>query len=88
MAEVLVTFKVMPADAGSDADELMGKIKGLNVARLHEVEKEPIAFGLVALKPSFVTEDAEGVVDKIEEALRKIDGVGEVEVLVVNRLLG
>jgi len=88
MADVLVTLKAMPADAGSNVDELIEKIKGLGVAKLHGVEKEPIAFGLVALKPSFVTEDAEGVVDEIEDALRKIEGIGEVEVLTVNRLLG
>jgi len=88
MAEVLVTLKVMPADAGLNTDELIEKIKGLDVGKLHGVEKEPIAFGLVALKPTFVTEDAEGVMDKIEDAIRELEGVGEVEVLMVNRLLG
>ncbi len=43
---------------------------------------------MMALKPSFVTEDAEGVVDEIEAALRGIDGIGEVEVETVSRLLG
>ncbi len=88
MADVLITFKVLPAEAGLDPDELIGRIKAMKNANLHSVEKEPIAFGLVALKPSFVTEDAEGVVDKIEDALKEISGVGEVEVMTVNRLLG
>lgn len=88
MAEVLIIFKVLPAEAGLDPEEIIDGIKGIKVARLHGVGKEPIAFGLVALKPSFVTEDAEGVVDEIEAALRGIEGVGEVEVETVNRLLG
>lgn len=88
MAEVLVTFKVLPAEAGLDIEELSNRIKDLKIAGLKSVEKEPIAFGLIALKPSFVTKDAEGVADEIEAALKGIDGVGEVEVIAVSRLLG
>ncbi|MEK6977239.1 MAG: elongation factor 1-beta [Candidatus Hydrothermarchaeota archaeon] len=87
MAEVLVTLKVMPEDAGTDLGSMESEIKKLREARFNGVEKEPIAFGLVALKPSFVMDDAEGATEKLEEALRQVKGVGGVEVVQVTRLL-
>lgn len=87
MAEVLVTLKVMPEDAGTDLGSMESEIKKLREARFNGVEKEPIAFGLVALKPSFVMDDAEGATEKLEEALRHVKGVGGVEVIQVTRLL-
>lgn len=87
MAEVLVTLKVMPEDAGTDLGSMESEIKKLREARFNSVEKEPIAFGLVALKPSFVMDDAEGATEKLEEALRQVKGVGGVEVVQVTRLL-
>jgi elongation factor 1-beta len=87
MAEVLVTFKIMPEDADTNMDGIVKKIKELKDVRLNNIEREPIAFGLVALKPSFIAADAEGVADKIEDALKKIEGVGGAEVIEVTRLL-
>lgn len=87
MAEVLVTLKVMPEDAGTNLASMESEIKKLREARFNGVEKEPIAFGLVALKPSFVMDDAEGATEKLEEALRHVKGVGGVEVVQVTRLL-
>ncbi len=37
MAEVLIIFKVLPADAGLDPEELIDRIRGLKVASLHGV---------------------------------------------------
>jgi translation elongation factor aEF-1 beta len=87
MAEVLVTLKVMPADAEADPEAIVGEIKKLRSARLNKVEMVPIAFGLVSLHASFVVEDAEGGATAIEEEVRSIPGVGSVEVVEVTRLL-
>jgi elongation factor 1-beta len=46
---------------------------------------EPIAFGLKAIVGDFTLEDAEGQMDKLEEAIRGIDGVGEIEVMNISR---
>lgn len=87
MAEILVTLKVMPEDADTDMQELVERIKGLKIGRVDKVEEEPIAFGLVALKPSFIVEEEEGATDKLEEALRGVEGVGDVTVVGATRLL-
>ena len=83
---VLITFRVMPKEVDTDISMLSNDIKSLK-ARLNNLEKEPIAFGLVALKPSFIVKDASGAVEEIENKLKAIEGVGGVEVIEVSKLL-
>jgi elongation factor 1-beta len=85
MSEVKVTFKIMPASGDTNISDLENKVKSR--PEVKSIEKEPIAFGLVALKVTTALMDAEGVVDKVEEELRTIDGVGEVEVAEISRYL-
>ena len=85
MAQVLVTLKVMPKEAGIDLDKLEGKIKSLT--KPDRIVREPIAFGLVALRVSKLVEDSEGQVDAIENKLRAVDDVGEIEVVEVTRTI-
>lgn len=87
MAEVLITFKVMPAEVNVDLEAIIDGVKGVKAAKLNSLEKVPIAFGLVSLNASFVAEDEEGSVDRIEKELKKIPGVGSVEAVEVTRLL-
>jgi translation elongation factor aEF-1 beta len=87
MAEVLITFKVMPEEADTDIDALIRDIQGVKAAKLNDLEKVPIAFGLVSLTSSFIAEDTEGGAEKIEEEIKKIPGVGSAEVVEVTRLL-
>lgn len=87
MAEVLVTVKIMPEGADVDMDALSDSIGKINGGRLNSVQKEPIAFGLVALIASYVLEDKEGGTDNLENALKEIGDVGNVEVTEVSRLL-
>lgn len=81
----MVVFKVMPADGNTDISELESAIRSKIDAK--KIEREPIAFGLVALKVTTTMMDAEGVVDKVEQDLRDTDGVGEVEVTEISRVL-
>jgi len=85
MPQVLVTFKVMPKEAGIDLDKLESGIKSL--VNPDRIAREPIAFGLVALKVSKLVEDAEGQVEAIENKLRAMDSVGEVDVVEVARTI-
>lgn len=87
MSDVLITVKILPESADVDIEELIKKIEGIDVAKFNSLEKEPIAFGLVALNASFITEDRKEGVDEIEEALKKIEGVGVAEVVEATRLL-
>lgn len=88
MAEILVAVRIMPEDSETDMSKLESELKKVKAARFSSAKKEPIAFGLVALKAEFISEDAEGGADKLEEELRKIRGAGEVEVTSVTRLVG
>ncbi len=80
MADVLVTFRVMPEEAGMDMDKLVDAIVDLDGVKVNGVKKNPIAFGLVALEPSFIVEDKEGATKTVEEKLKGIEGIKEVEV--------
>lgn len=75
----------MPESGETDISSLENQIKSRPDVK--SIEKEPIAFGLVALKVTAAVMDAEGVVDKVEEELRALKGVGEVEVTEVSRYL-
>ncbi|MCD6482654.1 MAG: elongation factor 1-beta, partial [Candidatus Aenigmarchaeota archaeon] len=49
--------------------------------------KQPIAFGLVALIVEKVIADDEGEIEKVENALKSIEGVSSIEVTNLTRLL-
>jgi elongation factor 1-beta len=46
---------------------------------------EPIAFGLEAIVGDFLVDDAEGQMDKLEESIKSVEGVGEIEVTNISR---
>jgi translation elongation factor aEF-1 beta len=88
MAKVLASIKVFPSDANIDLPALRLRIEralpsGSSVQRFDE---EPIAFGLVALVAHVVMpEDVEGIMDKVEEAIKSVELVSEIQVLKVIR---
>jgi elongation factor 1-beta len=84
MSKVLLTVKVMPEDANVNIKSLKSEILSKIEANIQEI---PIAFGLIALHVSFLVEDKEGEVEKIERILREIKGVGEIEVIEMTRTL-
>lgn len=81
MGDVIIVLKILP-----ESPEKFGKIKEelekLNPKRL---EEEEIGFGLSALKFTTIIPDAGGKQDELEEKIRSIDGVGEIEVLRCSR---
>ncbi len=89
MAKVLASIKVFPNDANIDMGILKSKVQaslpaGSSVQRFDE---EPVAFGLVVLIAHVIlAEDAEGKMDQIEEAIRAVDLVSEIQVQSVRRL--
>jgi elongation factor 1-beta len=46
---------------------------------------EPIAFGLKAIVGDFLLDDAEGQMDKLEESIKSVEGVGEIDVTNISR---
>jgi elongation factor 1-beta len=85
MAKVLVVFRIFPKSVNVDLSELEEKI--VNSISPEKIEREPIAFGLVALKASKLVEDQEGEIQKVEEKLNSISSISQVEIVEITRTL-
>ncbi|MEM0083757.1 MAG: elongation factor 1-beta [Candidatus Nezhaarchaeales archaeon] len=91
MAKVVVFLRVLPVDIEVDMESLKDRIRTAVVKlgegfALQSYSIEPIAFGLKALRLAIVMpEETEGGTYILEENIRNIEGVGEVEVEFVSR---
>ena len=88
MGTVIVTYKVFPEDIVKNFDSLKKKIeeKLPQGASLSGYGEEPVAFGLVALLVQVrFPEDQTGLVDEFETEVGKIQGVSQVQTLMVRR---
>ncbi len=91
MAYVIVTLKIMPEGVDvslSQLEKASQQIIEQYGGRMQRVEKEPIGFGLVSLKMTFSMDENKGTTDVLEEQLKHIPGVMNVEVIHVGRALG
>ena len=92
MASIIITLKIMPADPEVNLSRVEQKaieeIK--NFAGKTEIKRElePVAFGLNALKITFVMDENIGSTDELEEKISKIEGVSSVKVVDVRRAIG
>ncbi len=85
----MVSVKIFPSDVVGNMNELRDTIKKTleGKASIYKYEEEPVAFGLVALIAHILMpEDAEGRMDEVEEKLKGIQGISEVQVLVSRRI--
>jgi len=83
MGKVIVTFRIMPKDIEVDLEELEERVrKEIGPERM---EREPIAFGLVAIKATKLVEEESGELEREENKIRGIEGVGEVEIVEITR---
>lgn len=87
MARLVARIRILPAEAESNLESVVGSIRGSMPAGMEMKghAMEPIAFGLKALVGDFLLDDAEGQMDKLEESIRAVDGVGEIEVMNISR---
>ena len=83
MAEVIVGIKVLPKTVQTDLDKLEQKIK--EAIDPEKMEREPIAFGLVAIHVVKFVPDAGGEVEKVENKLKAIEEIGEIEITGISR---
>lgn len=87
MARLVARIRIMPADAESNLDSVIKSIKS-SMPQGMEMKghaMEPIAFGLKAIVGDFLLEDAEGQMDRLEESIKSVEGVGEIEVTNISR---
>jgi elongation factor 1-beta len=85
---VVARVRIMPEDVDVDLSRVKDEIVKLegDKCKIHSMEEKPIAFGLKALEVNFLFNDKAGGFDEAQEAIGKIEGVGEVEVTDLNRL--
>ena len=91
MAEVILTFKIMPDSPEVDLEGLKDKIDHMIKefgGEVGKVEKEPVAFGLVALKMVFVMDESLGDTEDLEKNISELEGVASCEVVDCRRALG
>jgi len=87
MPRLVARIRIMPADAESNLDSVIHSIKSSMPVgmEMKGYALEPIAFGIKAIVGDFFLEDAEGQMDRLEESIKNIEGVGEIDVMNVSR---
>ena len=85
---VVAKFRILPQGIETNLEAVKKELEKLagEKAKIHSMEIKPIAFGLKALEANILFNDKQGGFEDIEEKIRKIPGVGEVETTDLNRL--
>ncbi|MCI0563799.1 MAG: elongation factor 1-beta [Nitrososphaera sp.] len=87
MARLVARIRILPEEAESNLDSVLQLIKTSmpEGMELKGHAMEPIAFGLNAIVGDFLLNDAEGQMDKLEDSIKSVKGVGEIEVMNISR---
>lgn len=88
MGKVLAIMKIMPEDANAPIDKLRQQIdRALQGKALIEAWEELPIFGpLSALRMRFIVDDEAGGTTTVEEIVRSVPGVSEMEIEAVSLL--
>ncbi|WP_408958071.1 elongation factor 1-beta [Natrinema sp. 74] len=88
MGKVAAKIKVMPDSPDIDLDALQERLESAlpEGAKINGVERDEVAFGLVALYPTVIVPDDAGGTETVEENFADVDGVESVGVENVGRI--
>lgn len=81
MGKVAAAYNLMPEGPETPIEEITDSIpkfipEGVD---LTGIKVKPLAFGLKVIEVTFVMQDAEGIIDKLEESIGSIPGINSVE---------
>ena len=80
MGNALVIFKIFP-EGPEDVGKVEKALRVLKEGQVKDIRREPIAFGLEAIRVGIVIPDKqEGAMEKLENAVRNIKGISQVDV--------
>tara|TARA_Y100000310_G_scaffold340383_2_gene435927 strand:+ start:844 stop:1215 length:372 start_codon:yes stop_codon:yes gene_type:complete len=92
MAQVIVTLQIMPNSPDASLDDIYENASKLIKEFCNESEfkreDSPVAFGLKALKITFVMDEEKGSTETLEEQIKEVENVQSVEVVDVRRTIG
>ena len=82
MGRVLYIVRVMPADSDVAIEDLLKRIKESlpEGVELRDHAREPMGFGIESLVLALSLPEEEGITERVEEGIRSVEGVGEVQV--------
>jgi elongation factor 1-beta len=88
MGKIIIAYKILPSESTIDLKLLEEKIKKQisDYTSNHKFAEEPIAFGLSALKVTMIVPEEEGILEKMESRLNKLEEIGQIETIGVTRL--
>lgn len=79
MGLVALTFRILPEGPDVDLDRLSQTVRKVLGARLRKIDRQPVAFGLVALVATAVVDDSAGGSERLETELASLPGVSSAE---------
>jgi elongation factor 1-beta len=91
MAQVVITFRIMPDSPDVDLTKLEKKAREAVTkfgGEVGKVETKPFAFGLMAMEIFFVMDEAKGSTETLEQEISDYEEVNSVEVVDVRRTIG
>ena len=88
MGKVAARMKVMPQSPDVDLDALQDRLENAlpEGAKISRVDREDVAFGLVAVFPTVIIPDEAGGTDAVEYAFGSVEAVESVDVDEVGRI--
>lgn len=84
MADVAITFRVMPISRDTNLEYIKSEIKKIRIpsVEVKQIIEKPIAFGLKSLEVLIILPDYLGP-SRIEESIKRIHGVESIETVSV-----
>lgn len=92
MGKAVVTVKIMPDTVEADLEAIekaaLEKIAAFSGNDETKTEIEPVAFGLKAIKITFVMDENQGSPEELEKEIQNMDSVMSCETVDVRRAIG